>query len=425
MLGDKRFLRTIKLRNILSFGPDTPEFELQSLNVLVGPNGAGKSNLIEAISLLQAAPGNLFEPVRAGGGIAEWLWKGTVDPPHAIHLSDFMGPRGAAKIMDQIAPTAEIDVTLAYPRGRMSLRHRLKFDTVGQRAELVDEVIENERPNRPGEPEAYFYYRYQNGHPVLSVKVPGIAKGRTLRELQREDLALNQSIVSQRKDPDQYPEVTYLGSEYAKIRLFREWNLGRNTQPRRPQPTDLASDFLREDAANIALVLNDLENRSDLRASLLDQLKDADESIVGFSTKVLGGTIQLNIHYSGLRSPVPATRLSDGTVRYLCLLAVLCHPEPPPLVCLEEPELGLHPDLLPRLADLLIAASHRMQLIITTHSDVLVDGLTKVPEAVVVCEKRNGSTTMSRRTGAELASWLKDYGLGQLWRRGEIGGNRW
>src|ERR1039458_8140475 len=265
MLGDKRFLRTIKLRNILSFGPDTPDFELQSLNVLVGPNGAGKSNLIEAISLLQAAPVNFSEPVRAGGGIAEWLWKGTVDPPQAIHLSDFMGPRGAAKIMAQIAPpapTAEIDVTLAYPRGRMSLRHRLKFDTVGQRAELVDEVIENERPNRPGEPEAYFYYRYQNGHPVLSVKVPGIAKGRTLRELQREDLALNQSIVSQRKDPDQYPELTYLGNEYGKIKLFREWNLGRNTPPRRPQPTDLPGDFLREDAANIALVLNDLEHRS-------------------------------------------------------------------------------------------------------------------------------------------------------------------
>jgi predicted ATPase len=243
--------------------------------------------------------------------------------------------------------------------------------------------------------------------------------------LWRDDLPLDQSIVSQRKDPDQYPEVTYLGSEYAKIRLFREWNLGRNTQPRRPQPTDLASDFLREDAANIALVLNDLEHRSNLRASLVDRLKDADESIVDFSTKVQGGTIQLYLHYSGLRSPVPATRLSDGTVRYLCLLAVLCHPEPPPLVCLEEPELGLHPDLLPRLADLLVAASHRMQLIVTTHSDVLVDGFTQVPEAVVICEKRNGSTTMSRRTGPELTSWLKDYGLGQLWRRGEIGGNRW
>jgi predicted ATPase len=260
------------------------------------------------------------------------------------------------------------------------------------------------------------------------VKVPNAPPGgdRVRRVLRREDLPLDQSVLSQRKDPDQYPEVTYLGNEYARIRLFREWNLGRNTQARRPQPTDLQSEFLREDAANIALVLNDLEHRSNLRKSLVEKLKNADESIEDFSTRVLGGTIQLFLHYSGLKSPVPATRLSDGTIRYLCLLAVLCHPAPPPLVCLEEPELGLHPDLLPGLADLLVEASHRMQLIVTTHSDTLVDGLTKVPEAVIVCEKRNGATQMSRRTTAELTKWLKeDYGLGQLWRSGEIGGNRW
>jgi predicted ATPase len=403
MLGDKRFLRTIKLRNILSFGPDTPELELQSLNVLIGPNGSSKSNLIEAISILQAAPGNLLEPIQTGGGIAEWLWK------------------GADK-----TPTAEIDVTAYYPQGRMPLRHRIEFTMVGQRAELVDEAIENERPEWPGAPDVRFYYRYQRGHPVLNLKTDSLTvDGRAPRQLQREDLALDQSVVSQRKDPDQYPEVTYLGNEYAKIKLFREWNLGRNTQPRKPQPTDLPAEFLREDAANIALVLNDLEHRANLRSMLVEKLRNADESIVDFSAKVLWGTIQPNLHYSGLKSPVPATRLSDGTIRYLCLLAVLCHPSPPPLVCLEEPELGLHPDLLPGLAELLVEASHRMQLIVSTHSDALVDGLTKVPEAVVVCEKRNGSTTMSRRTAAELSAWLKDYSLGQLWRSGEIGGNRW
>ena len=403
MLGDKRFLKTIRLRNLLSFGPDTQQLELQSLNVLIGPNGAGKSNLIEAIGLLQASPGNLLDPIQTGGGIAEWLWKGA-----------------------GTVPTAEIDVTVCYPDGKMPLRHRFQFTMVGQRAELVDEAIENERPNRAGEAEPYFYYRYQGGHPVLNVRSDAPAHdGRTRRELRRQDLALDQSVLSQRKDPDQYPELTYLGNSYSRIKFFREWNLGRNTQPRKPQPTDLPSDFLRDDAANIALVLNDLEHRSDLRSSLVEQLRSADETIVDFSTKVLGGTIQLYLHYEGLKAPIPATRLSDGTVRYLCLLAILCHPAPPPLVCIEEPELGLHPDLLSGLADLLIAASHRTQLVVTTHSDTLVDGLTRVPDAVVVCEKVHGSTEMTRRTGKELAHWLSEYGMGQLWRRGEIGGNRW
>jgi predicted ATPase len=402
MVADKRFLKSIRVRNLLSFGPESPELELRSLNVLIGPNGSGKSNLIEALTLLQAAPRNLLEPIQAGGGIHEWLWKGA----------------------DQ-TPVAEIDATLDTFAARMApLRHRLSLTMVGQRAELVDESIENEHA-RPGESDPYFYYRYQHGRPVLNVKSEPDSDGRRRRELRRDELPLDQSVLSQRKDPDLYPEVTWLGTQYSKLKVFREWNLGRNTAPRKPQATDLVSDFLREDAANLALVLNDLEHRSGLRRSLVEKLKDADASIEDFSAKVEGGTIQVFLHYAGLRSPVPATRLSDGTIRYLCLLAVLCHPSPPPLVCIEEPELGLHPDLLAGLADLLIDASHRTQLIVTTHSDTLVDGLTKVPETVVVCEKAQGSTEMCRKSGAELSRWLETYGLGQLRRKGEIGGNRW
>jgi predicted ATPase len=87
--------------------------------------------------------------------------------------------------------------------------------------------------------------------------------------------------------------------------------------------------------------------------------------------------------------------------------------------------MGLHPDLLPPLARLLQEASERMQLIVTTHSDVLVDALTDTPESVIVCEKHEGSTTMRRLNKEGLSAWLEKYSLGQLWRSGEIGGNRW
>ena len=122
---------------------------------------------------------------------------------------------------------------------------------------------------------------------------------------------------------------------------------------------------------------------------------------------------------------VPATRLSDGTLRYLCLLAILCDPDPPPLICIEEPELGLHPDILPKLADLLVLTSQRTQLIVTTHSDILVDAMTDCPEVVVVCEKHERKTEMHRLKKEELTSWLAKYRLGQLWTRGQIGGTRW
>ena len=101
------------------------------------------------------------------------------------------------------------------------------------------------------------------------------------------------------------------------------------------------------------------------------------------------------------------------------------HPTPPPLICLEEPELGLHPDAIVAVGRLILAASERTQLIITTHSDILVDVLGQVPENIVVCEKHDGQTQMTRLNEADLRGWLERYSLSQLWTKGKLGGNRW
>lgn len=77
------------------------------------------------------------------------------------------------------------------------------------------------------------------------------------------------------------------------------------------------------------------------------------------------------------------------------------------------------------LVKLLVNASERMQLVVTTHSDAVVDELSGTPEAVIACEKHEGSTALKRLTQEELSEWLTRYTLGQLWRTGEIGGNRW
>jgi predicted ATPase len=87
--------------------------------------------------------------------------------------------------------------------------------------------------------------------------------------------------------------------------------------------------------------------------------------------------------------------------------------------------LGLHPDVIVKLAEILLEASERSQILITTHSEVLVDALTDYPESVVVCEKHGGCTTLRRLETDDLRVWLKDYSLGSLWRSGELGGTRW
>ena len=121
--------------------------------------------------------------------------------------------------------------------------------------------------------------------------------------------------------------------------------------------------------------------------------------------------------------PISAARLSDGTLRFIAILATLLNPNPPPLICIEEPELGVHPDALAIIADLLIEASNRMQIMVTTHSDALVSALTNHPDAIVACEKPQHRTTLRRLDPQRLHDWLQEYRLGDLWRMGEIGAN--
>ena len=407
----KRLIRTLRLRNFLSFGPECPEIELEPLTVLIGPNASGKSNFIEALSLLRATPKDLTAPIREGGGVSEWLWKGTDRPP-----------------------TAEIEATVYNPNewAKMPLRYRLWFTMVGQRFQVADEAIENERASHPSEHDVYFYYRYQSGDPVLNVM--NLPRDETeeaertqpvSRRLRREDMNLEQSVVSQRKDPEQYPEITYLGEQFGAIALYREWNLGRYTPPRMPQKPDDPQDFLLEDGSNLGLVLNDLEHQGAPHQKIMEYLRKFYDQVDHVGVRIYGGTVQIFLHERGLARPIPATRLSDGTLRYLCLLSILCHPTPPPLVCIEEPELGLHPDIIPTVADLLKEASQRTQLIVATHSDMLVSALSDVPEAVVVCERDDAGTHLRRLDPERLKKWLEDYSLGDLWLTGELGGTRW
>ncbi len=400
VVSDRRIVRRIDLRNILSFGPETAPLEMLGLNILIGPNGAGKSNLLEAISLIRATPvpvqtstnADLRSVLRKGGGAQEWIWKGADAEPATVAL-----------VVDN-------------PTGKQALRHVLSFRADSQGFVFNDERIENELAY-DGQDEAYFYYRYQGGRPVLN------AVGKESRKLTRETVNLDASILSQRRDPEIYPEITYLANAYETFRFYREWTFGRATVFREPQRADMRSDRLEEDFSNLGLFLSRLRKSPKVKKAILSGLKELYEGLTDFEPIIEGGSVQ--VFFSEGDFSIPATRLSDGTLRFLCLLAILCDPNPPPLICIEEPELGLHPDILPKVADLLVEASERTQLVVTTHSDILVDAMSERPEVVVVCEKHLGQTEMRRLDPGELALWLEKYRLGQLWTKGQLGGTRW
>jgi len=387
--NNKPFLSEITLRNILSFGPDTPPLPLERLNVLIGPNGVGKSNLIEAIALLRSTPNDLHKAIMNGGSPEDWIWKGM--------------PSAEASVRVRVDHS---DRLLKYP-----LMHCISFFAFKQRLQIYNEFIHELIDGDAN--------LLAENHPMHK---PIIYRNGVKHELP-EIFSYDVSFLSQLRDPLIHAEITFLTEYYNDIRIYSEWTFGRDAVFRIPQRADMRNDRLEDDLSNLGLYLNQLRQSPKAKKRIIKALRDIYEGIDDFDVSIAAGTVQ--IFFTEGDFTIPATRLSDGTLRYLSLLAILCDPEPPPLICIEEPELGLHPDIIPKVADLLIEASERTQLIVTTHSDILVDALTEQPETVVVCEKHQGHTVLKRLDKAQLHSWLEKYRLGELWTRGEIGGTRW
>ncbi len=332
--ANNMLIEKLSITGVLSFGPSGMSLSLRRLNVLIGPHGSGKSNLLEVLSLLQAAPQRLAAPVDVAGGIQDWLWK-----PAGSTAS------GGAPVVI----TATLHSPTGHPGG--TVNHRLTIDANDVRFAPESEAI---------------------------------ASG---------------------------------------IRLYRECSFGPGSKVRNQPRGDERSDFLSEDFSNLALVLGHRRYLA-VKRRLEEEMGLFYEGFVAYHVVPNDGRMQLFLEEEGGRQ-IPVGRLSDGTLRYFCLLAILLDPEPPPLVAIEEPELGLHPDVIPHLAELLLEASERMQLVVTTHSRMLVDALSGVPESIVVCSKVDGETRMERLKAEDLREWLEKYTLGNLWSKGEIEGNRW
>jgi predicted ATPase len=381
-------LQSIKARNILSFGSEAKLLPLAPLNVLIGPNGSGKSNLIDVVALLRATTGDLAGTIARGGG-TEWAWKGR--PPGA---------------------QSEIKAIVEPPAGSPhALRYRLTF-----RADEGPFAIASERIDvDAGDRDSDYYYRFEDGAAEVRVR-------HEKRRLPMKNGQQAASILTQLRDEHQYPEITFIGIAFGSVRIYRDWVFGANAPARRLQRANQGDEFLVESCENLAVVMRRLL-ATPAEQEILAALREFYPEVTGLEvTKPSSDWCELVLRE---RFAIPASRLSDGTLRFLCLLAVLCDPDPPPLVCLEEPELGMHPDVMPVIARLLRKASERTQWIVTTHSDVLIDSLTETPESVVVCEKVDGSTCLRRLERAALEQWLKEYRLGALWTKGVIGGNRW
>jgi predicted ATPase len=408
------FLKSIRPVNLLSFGPSTVEIELRPLNILIGPNGSGKSNLIEVIRLLHYLPDkDPWTVILNTGGVDEWIWKGKKEKfsPSSIY----------ARISLAALPDRDLRKDSREYEYSVNLAKVHSAFYVSNESLRCASII-----NGDDDLHSSFESNGTMGELHLRSALPSNSTNLSALNPERSVLSqLTSRAIQESQVGTHLHELFEVGEFFESLDFHQDWEFGADLASRDPIPAGQPAERLEEDASNLAQML--ARYQSDYRPTfdrINELMKQFYEPLKSVEIHVVSTHLQIAIQEQGGFS-VPAYRLSDGTLRWLALLAILLNPAPAPITCIDEPELGLHPDIIPTLADLLRDASTRTQLILTTHSQALVECFSDDPESVCVCEKVDGATRIRRLNKERLSSWLEDYSLGQLWAKGEIGGNRW
>jgi predicted ATPase len=334
---------------------------LRPINVVIGANGSGKSNFIGVFEFLhEIHEGRLKDYVAKAGGADKVLYFGSKTTP-------------------------KISFDLSFANGHW----KLKLHPTGD--DLLDMYGEAVRLREDGPAERDY----------VATTDEEIAKWEESRKRQLDRL---------------------LG-----WRIYHFHDTSFSSPMRKTARVD-DNRFLHADGTNLPAFLYLLRERHQASYSLIVRTVQLAAPFFGDfrldPTELNREFIKLEWRHRGSDQTFGASSLSDGTLRFIALATLFLQPEQyrPSLILVDEPELGLHPYALEVLASLVRQASVTNQVIVSTQSALLLDHFD--PEDVLVADRVDGGTQLTRLKSEPLKKWLEDYSLGQLWEKNELGGSQ-
>lgn len=350
---------------------------MSNVTLVTGANGSGKTSLYRALRLLaETAQGRLVATLAADGGLQSTLWAGpeTISRDMRSGKHPVQGTIRKKPIALKLGFNSHdhgyaIDLGMPSPGNPFPRDPEIKHETMWTGEALRPSTVIAERR-------------------ATLVRLRD-AETHAWREV-RHDLTPFNSMISQCADPVDGAELLFMRERVRNWRFYDTLRTDTNAPARRPQIMTY-TPVLSSDGTDLAAAIATIQMIGDCHT--LDQvIEDA------FPGSTL--TAEADDHYGdillrqpGLLRPLRAAELSDGTLRFLLLVAALLSPRPPELMVLNEPEASLHPSLIPALARLIVAASDQCQIVVVTHNETLIRAMSNEGDASEIrLEKSFGET---------------------------------
>jgi len=365
---------------------------LAQLNIVTGPNGSGKSSVYRALRLLAlTARGGVIATLAREGGLPSTLWAGPERFSRGMLTGDEPVQGGRRK--------EPVSLRLGFAGDQFGYAIDLGLPLIapGTSAFMLDPVIKREC--------------IWNGLLLRPSALLVDRQGASIRTRDEsgewqtipQPVASFDSMMTEFSDPRGAPEMIAVREQIRSWRFYDHFRTDTESPVRLPQ-IGTHTPVLSDDGADLAAALQtirEIGNPAALDAAIDDAFPGASVDIVN-----LDGRFEVTMHQHGLLRPLKGAELSDGTLRYLLLVAALLTPRPPAVLVLNEPETSLHPDLLPALARLIAHASRHSQVLVVSHAARLIAALEREDGShSIVLEKELGATRIADADQFDLPPW--------------------
>lgn len=363
---------------------------LGSLNLITGPNGSGKSNIYRALRLLaETAQGGVVQALAQEGGLSSTFWAG----PETISKAML---NGEVAVEGQVRKERK-RMRMGFATDEFGYAISLGLPAPSSSAFSLDPEIKRE---------CIWAGPYYRPASLLVDRRGPLVKVRSGRrfDVVSQHLNIFESLFNQIGSLEHTPEIIRMREFICNWRFYDHFRTDRDAAARRAQ-LGTRTPVLHHDGHDVAAALQTIREIGDSHAldeAFSDAFPGAKLTIIQHGE----GYLSLAISQHGLLRPLSCAEFSDGTLRYVLLLAALLTPRPPSLMILNEPETSLHPDLLPALARLILRASENTQIWVVSHAERLITLLQEQPGCnLIKLEKQLGKTELQGQDRLDAPGW--------------------